>query len=975
MANRERKVVTALFCDVADSTALGERLDPEALQDVLGRYFDAISAIIGRHGGTVQKFAGDSILAVFGIPVVHEDDALRAVRAAVEIRDRLPSLAHEVGVPLRFRTGLNTGLVITDEGKSLALGDAVNVAARLEQAAAPDEILISSETLRLVRDAVEVQALEPLKVKGKSERVPAFRVLGADPVAPGIARRPDVPLVGREHELGLLGRAWDRTLNEQGCQLFTLLGAAGVGKSRIVEELFARLGEAATMLHGRCLHYGEGITFWPILEALTAVEAAAEPILTHLSTGGAATAEELFWEVRRLLESLAAQRPVILHVDDLQWAEPMLIELLEHIVDLSGGAPILVLCTARPELLEDHRGWGAGRANSTTAPLEPLGNDECEQLLDQLGQDLDRDARARVIATSEGNPLFLQEMVELARERGTVDVPPTIQALLAARLERLTADEREILSRGAVEGQVFHRSAVGALAGTASTFELAPQLAGLVRQGLIRPHPANVPDDEAFRFRHMLIRDAAYERLPKATRANLHERYAAWLEESGVDFFEVDEIAGWHLEQAVHHQREVRREVRTDLTRRAAAHLYTAGRRAGDRSDVAAARNLLERALALAPDGDALRAQVSVALADRLIEVGDLGRADELLSVTEHDEDDFGAGSLSRLEWLIYSQPGDATKMIESLLPRMLEELTRSGNERDLAKAHWLAFWVQWAASRATLAAEQARLSAEHARQAGDVGLWSRALGWYVATLIFGPHSAEAIAEELDLIEKQDPGPYLRACVGLGRAEVKRLEARFDDARVLAQSARDGFSSLGMKTMAATCDQSLASIALSEGDHDEALQSLLRSEAILAEFGERVVRSTTQAMLARVYERTGAASAALGAATLAEELSAPQDVANFAITNGVRARLALASGDADAAERAARSAVAYALRTDFVGLQAEARLGLASVLSARDDGDAAAREARTALDLFSAKGDRPGSASASALLHSTSDQK
>jgi tetratricopeptide (TPR) repeat protein len=307
---------------------------------------------------------------------------------------------------------------------------------------------------------------------------------------------------------------------------------------------------------------------------------------------------------------------------------------------------------------------------------------------------------------------------------------------------------------------------------------------------------------------------------------------------------------------------------------------------------------------------------------------------------------------------------------IESLLPEMLDQLARSGDHRGLAKAHWLAFCVQWAASRATLAAEQARLSAEHAREAGDIGLWSRALGWHVATLIFGPHSADAIAEELDSIEQHEPGPYLRACLELGRAEVKRLESYFDDARRLSQSARDRFSSLGMTTMAATCDQSLASIALSEGDHEEALRSLLRSEAILAELGERVIRSTTQAMLGRAHERAGAAAAALAAVSLAEELSAPQDVANFAITHGVRARLSLASGDAGAAERDADRAVAYALKTDFLGLQAEARLGLAAALSAHGDAGRAVSEARTAFDLFSAKGDRPGGAAATALLES-----
>jgi class 3 adenylate cyclase/tetratricopeptide (TPR) repeat protein len=963
-----RKVVTALFCDIAGSTELGAELDPEALHSVLTRYFEAISATIERHGGTVQKFAGDAVLAVFGIPRVHEDDALRAVRAADEINERVPLVAEEIGVPLRFRTGLNTGLVLTDEGRTLAMGDAVNVAARLEQAAQPGEILLGSETLRLVRDAVEVETLEPLTLKGKSEPVPAFRLLCVDPVAPGHARRPDVTLVDREDELRLLREAWERTLGEPGCHLFTLLGAAGVGKSRLVDQLLAEVGRAATTLRGRCLHYGEGITFWPIVEALTPLGAGSQSVRDRLSGGGAATPGELFWEVRRHLESLADERPVILHVDDLHWAEPMLVELLDHIVSLSLGAPILVLCAARPELLEGHPEWSAGKPNATTVLLEALSSADCEQLLQRLGDELSRQARARVIETSEGNPLFLQEMVVLAREGGELDVPPTIQALLAERLERLPRDERELLERGAIEGQVFHRSAVSVLGGLGSPVEVESQLAGLVRKDLIRPHPSNVPGDEAFRFRHLLIRDAAYERLPKARRADLHERYARWLERTPVDFLEVDEIAGWHLEQAVRHERELRREVDPGLTRGAAEHLCAAGQRAGARSDLVAARNLLERALALAPEGDQLSTRIGVELAEQLIEAGDLARADELLSAAEHDQKALGPASLNRLEWLVYAQPGEANQRIESSLPRMLDELSRCEDDRGLAKAHMLAFWMQWTSSRATLAGEEVRLAARHARKAGDIGLWSRALGWYVATLIYGPQSARAIAAELDAIEEEQPGPYLAAFVDLGRGEVERLDRRFGDARRLTERALEGFRALGMHTMAATCEQSLAWIELSKGDAASALESLLRADAILAESGERSLRSTTQAMVARAHAILGAPDSSQTALELAEHLSAPQEALNYATTHEVRARLALASGDFEAAERWARSAVSHALETDFVVLQARTKLELARVLSAHGRTEEGRSEARAALGLCDAKGDGPGSDAALALL-------
>ena len=450
---RARKVVTVLFCDVTGSTALGEELDPEALFGVMSRYFEELRAIIERHGGTVAKFIGDAVMGVFGIPRVHEEDALRAVRAAAEIRTRLPTIAQEVGVELRFRTGVNTGLVLVGEGENLAIGGAVNVAARLEHAAQPGEILLGEATQRLVRDAVEVESLGALSLKGKSEPVAAFRLLAVDPLAPGLARRFDAPLIGRERELRAVRDAWNRAVSEAGCHLFTLLGPAGVGKSRLVAELLSDVSDEARVLAGRCLPYGEGITFWPLLEALTGGGEKTEAVLERLRSGGTATPHELFLEVRLTLELLAGDRPVLVHVDDLQWAEPLLLDLLDHIVELSRDAPILLLCTARPELLEDRPAWGGGKLNATTMMLEPLATAECEALLAQLGDDLDPRARARVVSASEGNPLFLEEMSALARETGSHAVPSTIQALLAARLERLAGAERELLERGRNRGR------------------------------------------------------------------------------------------------------------------------------------------------------------------------------------------------------------------------------------------------------------------------------------------------------------------------------------------------------------------------------------------------------------------------------------------------------------------------------------------------------------------------------------------
>ena len=384
-----RKVVTALCCDLTGAMAGGEERDPEVLNATMNRYSAEMRATIERHGGTVEKFIGDGLMAMFGIPRVREDDALRALRAAVEIRDRLPGIADEEGVALRLRIAVNTGLVLAGGADNAAAGDSVNLAARLQRTASPGEILLGSETLRLVRDAVKVEALAPLVLTKKSDSVSAFRLVGFNPFAPGFARRFDVALVGRRRELQLLREAWDRAIGGSGCHLFTVLGEAGVGKSRLVAELLAGVGDATVVLRGRCLHYGEGITFWPLIEALSALGGRAQAVLELLDGGSVETREELFLEVRRLLESLAAERPVILHVDDLQWAEPMLLDLLDHVVDLSRGAPILLLCAARLELLENRPGWGGGKLNATSALLEPLDAGDCGTLIDQLADDLD----------------------------------------------------------------------------------------------------------------------------------------------------------------------------------------------------------------------------------------------------------------------------------------------------------------------------------------------------------------------------------------------------------------------------------------------------------------------------------------------------------------------------------------------------------------------------------------------------------
>ncbi|MGL6278834.1 MAG: AAA family ATPase, partial [Gaiella sp.] len=586
-----RKTVTILFCDLTGSTALGDRTDPDALRTLMSRYYDAARVVLERHGGTVEKFVGDAVMAVFGIPVASEDDALRGVRAAVELRERVRELG------LAARIGVNTGAVVAGEGDTLVTGDAVNVAARLEQAAGVGEVLLGDQTLQLVRDAVRSERVE-LELKGKPEPVSAHRLLALDADAAGVARHLDRPLVGRLRERERLRADFGDVVSNRSCRLFTLVGPAGVGKSRLVADFLDHVGDGALVGRCRALSYGEGITYWPLVELLLQLgidpgEAIrSSPADTQLAT-------------RALFEQAAESRPLVLVFDDLHWAEPPLLDLVEHVADWARDAPIFLCCVARPELLDLRPGWGGGKLNATSLLLEPLPVEDAAVLADGLLGELgfDREIRDRVLTAAEGNPLFIEEMAALTRRAGgAVVVPPTIHAVIQARLDQLPQHERAVIERGAVEGKVFHRGAVIALGSERDRGGVPDRLLALVRKEFVRPDRTQIPGDDAFRFRHLLIRDTAYETLPKATRADLHERFADWVESHTV-LLERDEIVGYHLEQAAKYRRELDpSDQRASLVaERASERLGTAGIAAYEREDCHATRNLLGRAVAVAP--------------------------------------------------------------------------------------------------------------------------------------------------------------------------------------------------------------------------------------------------------------------------------------------------------------------------------------------------------------------------------------
>ena len=668
----QRKTVTVIFCDVTGSTALGERLDPEALRRVMSRYFDEMKASIERHGGTVEKFIGDAVMAVFGIPLVHEDDALRAVRAAADMRVALELLNKELerehGVTLAARIGVNTGEVVAGASEqTLVTGDTVNVAARLEQAAAPGEVLIGEPTHRLVRDAVVAEPVEPLELKGKAETVPALRLVSVAGTAAGRARRLDSPMIGRERPLALLLQLFEGAAADRACHLFTILGSAGVGKSRLVEEFVSRLEDRAALLRGRCLPYGDGITYFPVLEivkeaagladfdapdvveakvcAALADDEQQEVVCSRVSqllgVQESASPEETHWAIRRFLEAQAREGPLVVVFDDIHWAEPALLDLIEHVADWSKEVPLFLLCMARPDLLDLRPTWGGGKMNVTTVSLEPLSNEECERLIASLlgAADLPAVVAERITDAAEGNPLFVEEMLEMLIDDGRLErsngswvavgemaevaVPPSISSLLEARLDRLGPDERAVIERASVVGKVFYGGAIQALFGKDAPPNLRELVMGLVRRELVRAERSTLPGQEMYRFRHLLIRDAAYEGMPKELRAELHERFADWLEEvAGERIDEQQEILAYHLEQTVELRRQLgplgEREI--EISRRAALHLRASGDRARDRGDLQAATQLYGRAADLLPEDDATRPDLLYELARAMTE-------------------------------------------------------------------------------------------------------------------------------------------------------------------------------------------------------------------------------------------------------------------------------------------------------------------------------------------------------------------
>ncbi len=1014
-AREVRKTITVLFCDVTGSTALGERLDPESLRRVMSRYFDEMGSVVERHEGTVEKFIGDAVMAVFGIPILHEDDALRAVRAAAEMRDRLAGLNEELerdwGVRIQVRTGVNTGEVVAGDstgGQRFATGDAVNVAKRFEEAAPSGEILLGEPTYRLVRDAVEVEPVEPLELKGKESHLGAYRLLSVEPAVAGRARRLDSPMVGRERERMLLQRAYERAVGERACHLFTVLGAAGVGKSRLVAEFAAGAGETATVVQGRCLAYGEGITFWPLADvvrklhgedllssipARLAGDENAEVIASRLAAalglaGSPGAGEETFWAARKLFEAHARERPLVLVFDDVQWGEPTFLDLIDHVTDWTRDAPILLVCLARPELLDIRPVWGGGKFNATSVLLESLSKDESEQLIGNLlgRAELAEEVRQRVTEAAEGNPLFVEETLTMLIDDGLlerrnggwvaagdlteVSVPPTIQALLAARLDRLGDQERAVIERAAVEGRIFHLGAVAALSPAELRAEVGGHLQTLVRKELVRPDRTDFPGEDAFRFRHLLIRDAAYESMPKELRAELHERFAGWLERAaGERIIEFEEILGYHLEQAYRYHAELAPvdEAAQVLGKRAAELLEATGRRAHVRGDRPAATNLLGRARALLPPSDPRLPALLVELGVALLERGELDEAERVLTEAAQAARALGSRGLelrAELErgFLRTLIDPAANVPFRELADVAIPELERLGDEQSLAVAWRIVAHVHLFDLRGAEMEEALKRSIEHARRAGDRRAELDALLWLIRLQWFGPQPVDAgirLCEQTLAEAETEPGLASVATQVLGLLHGFRGE--FDRGRALLEQAEAMQLDLGMETARAAGTSMMRAVLEELAGDSEAAERVLRpSLEILVEAGERGFYSTELGYLAEAVYRQGRYDEAERLALEAAEAGGPDDVETQRLSLGVRAKVLARRGETAEAERLVRQVIELIEPTDTLTGKAEARLDLAVVLQLAGRPREAATAAREAAELYAAKGAEAG---------------
>jgi tetratricopeptide (TPR) repeat protein len=935
--------------------------DPEVYRGLISRYFDVVREPIERHGGTVEKFIGDAVMAVFGVPELHEDDALRAVRAARDVQDALQ------GQSIEARIGLSTGEVhvLSAPGEDLHVsGAAASVASQLEGRAPEGGILLSDETYRLVRDAVQAEQFED-----------AWRLEEVLADAPPYARRLDAPLVGREEELQRLRTAYVNALEDRHCRVVTVVGEAGIGKTRLARELVASARTEAQVLVGRCVSYGEGATYLPIAEIVR--KAAAEPSLDGIREllEGEADADavaqrvaeligvaespaapgEAFWAVRRLLESIARRGSVVVVLDDIHWAEPTLLDLVEYLGQWAEG-PILVVCLARGDLLDTRPGWAGPTSTGFLVELEPLPEQTLGALVEQLaGSPVDPELQERIIGQSGGNPLFAEQLLALLQEAPELALdktPATVEALLASRLDRLDPRELRVVRRAAVVGRRFTRAELDDLS---SDDDVDRHLVSLTERGLV--HPVQ----DLFRFHHVLVRDVAYRGIPKAERAELHE-----LAGKGLDRRDgADELVGYHFEQAYRYLTELQLEDEhvAELAIAGSERLGRAGIRAWKRADAPAAVNLLSRAVDLTPEA----AELACELGGALRAVGEVTRAEEVLvGASEATEERLRLRARIELGFLRSliepDRAGDLLEIASGAIPKLEAE----NDDRALGRA-WLSighvkggFYCEYGAWE-----EAAARASDHYRRAG----WSpsTSLGDLASAMYLGPHevtSAIAHCEALLLEHDGDRASEANLLNWLGGLEAMR--GRFSDARMLVDQAAERYEQLGLAT-----DPSLrlrGAVEMFAGAPDLAENALRETCTTLQLHGHTAMLATRAADLADAICEQGRYVEAETWVRLARESAGSDDLDAAFAWRYVHAKVLARIGAIDEAKQLAREAVDLVGRTDALNRHGDSLLVLAEILHVQGSDNEALENIREALRLYEQKGNIVSAERAKAML-------
>jgi class 3 adenylate cyclase/tetratricopeptide (TPR) repeat protein len=974
----QRKTVTVVFADLVESTSTSERLDPEVWSGVLRRYFEALRAAIEKHGGSVEKFIGDAIVGVFGVPTLHEDDALRAVRAALDIHDAVRPLS------LQVRVGVNTGEVVVSGDN--ALGHAISMAARLEQNADAGEVLIGKRTFALVADSFDTAKVEALTVKGSADAVDAWRVIAPRQVTPR-GSRAGAAYVGRERELARIRAAYDTSVNERTCVTLTIVAPPGMGKSRLMSQAVSTLPDAARVLVGRCLPYGEAITYLPLIEAVRQLEIAEGAAVLERALDGQADAEQVLgrvcatidgaangspdetsWAFRRLLEALAAQQPVVLIIDDIHWADPLLLDLIEYVGTFSAGEPVLLLCATRPDLLESRPGWFAPRDNALQLRVAPLSDAETDGLLATLDVGaMDEATRKRIVATSAGVPLFAEQLAAFDAEGGAQEtVPPTIRALLAARVDRLAPDERLVLQHAAIQGPTFHMDTLSELVPEDARAALGGRLMALVRREFVRPENAPGAHD-TFAFNHALIRDAVYDQMPRRARADLHERFSAIAERRGAS----SAVIAHHLDEAYRERAALGEPSDTleELALRAGAVLAVAGREATARKETTNAVELLRRAADLLSNAPAQRLAVLAQLIDALVAVPDIDGAravrDEAASLATALGDETSA-LRAELAWTIVEQrvdmPGWQDRTM-SIVDRAIDRFTAARDEGAIAQALVLKA-LAIAQDDQPGAIATLKSAHEHALRSGDERIQVEAWDELGGAMIFGP---TPFAEVLEFVRGEvawarEHGVAFTVADGrLGEAYATAALGRFDEAVAILHELIEFFAGLpGKVSQHGECYTLAGRIERDRNDSKAALANYQQAMEIFEGSGHRRWWRNAAPGAAHALLDLGRDDEARAILDAMPERDGSTDIRPGAFQLEAEARYAARTGDARRGLEFADRAVGAVADTGALFYEGRARETRAELLTAAGDIDAARSEYARARDAYERKGYLPG---------------